>query len=135
MRYTGNILAVSRIPIPEVFQDSRHGQVAGIHIQIPLPFRLCAPEVNGHASPWFPGRKKSAAFRFWEGGVFYSTVLSLTISPSGEMVKMRRGSFLPLAAMAFFTAVSRPPQQGTSIRVSVMLAMVLFAKIAASFSL
>ena len=64
MRYTGNILAVSRIPIPEVFQDSRHGQVAGIHIQIPLPFRLCALGMNGHVSPGFRGVKKRR-LPFW----------------------------------------------------------------------
>ncbi len=67
--------------------------------------------------------------------LFYETYLSLTFSPSGEMVTIRRGIFLPLVAMAFFTATSRPPQQGTSIRVRVMLRMALPEIMAVSFSL
>ena len=60
----------------------------------------------------------------------YSNIL-----PSVEMVTTRQGINLPLICKAFFTACSIPPQQGTSIRTTVTLLMLLFAKISVSFSL
>lgn len=60
----------------------------------------------------------------------YSNIL-----PSVEMVTTRQGINLPLICKAFFTACSIPPQQGTSIRTTVTLLMLLFARISVSFSL
>lgn len=60
----------------------------------------------------------------------YSNIL-----PSVEMVTTRQGINLPLICKAFFTACSIPPQQGTSIRTTVTLLMLLFAIISVSFSL
>ena len=57
------------------------------------------------------------------------------IIPSVEMVTTRSGMSFPLASIAFLTAISSPPQQGTSIRTRVMDATSFALKIMASLSL
>lgn len=59
----------------------------------------------------------------------YSNIL-----PSVEIVTTLQGINFPLADKARLTAFSIPPQQGTSIRATVTLLMLLFARIAVSFS-
>lgn len=54
-------------------------------------------------------------------GAFYRRTVYFRILPSAEMVTTSFGMSFPLALMALLTAFSRPPQQGTSIRVTVML--------------
>ena len=55
--------------------------------------------------------------------------------PSTEMVATCQGMHLPLACMARCTAITSPPQQGTSMRTTVMLRMSFRRRISASFSL
>lgn len=57
------------------------------------------------------------------------------ISPFVDMVTTCHGINLPLFSKARFAAFSIPPQQGTSIRTTVTLFMLLFAIISVSFSL
>ena len=56
------------------------------------------------------------------------------IFPSADIVMTCHGITFPLAASALFTAFSIPPQQGTSIRATVILLISFFNKIPASFS-
>lgn len=53
--------------------------------------------------------------------------------PSVEMVTTFHAMNLPQAYSALFTAFSMPPQQGTSIRTTVMLRMLLLLRISVSF--
>ena len=55
-------------------------------------------------------------------------------SPLIPMVTTFSGISFPLAATACFTAYSRPPQHGTSIRVRVMLRIAFLANSSVSFS-
>ena len=57
------------------------------------------------------------------------------IFPSMEMVTTCHGINFPLVCSAFFAAISKPPQQGTSMRRMVTLWMSLLRKISVSFSL
>ena len=57
------------------------------------------------------------------------------IFPSMEMVTTCHGINFPLACSAFFAAISKPPQQGTSMRRMVTLWMSLLRRISVSFSL
>ena len=57
------------------------------------------------------------------------------IRPLVEMVTTCRGMAFPQRLRACLTAHSSPPQQGTSMRVRVMLRMLLRVKISVSFSL
>ena len=52
-----------------------------------------------------------------------------------EMVTTCHGMNFPLACSAFFAAISKPPQQGTSMRRMVTLWMSLLRRISESFSL
>ena len=51
-----------------------------------------------------------------------------------ETVTTSHGMSFPLAETARFTACSMPPQQGTSMRTTVMLRMSLLEKMAVNFS-
>ena len=57
------------------------------------------------------------------------------IFPSMEMVTTCHGMNFPLVCSAFFAAISKPPQQGTSMRRMVTLWMSLLRRISVSFSL
>ena len=65
--------------------------------------------------------------------ILISTYLSI-IFPSVEIIVTCHGIIFPLSISAFFTAFSRPPQQGTSIRTISTLLMSLFLIISVSFS-
>ena len=56
-----------------------------------------------------PGRERIA-------GIFESVFVYSKIFPSMEMVTTCHGMNFPLVCSAFFAAISKPPQQGTSIR-------------------
>ena len=56
------------------------------------------------------------------------------ILPSVDIVTTLQGINLPLVFSALVTAVSIPPQQGTSIRTTVTLFILLFDIISVSFS-
>ena len=56
------------------------------------------------------------------------------IVPSGEIMTVRSGSFLPLIRIASDTALTNPPQHGTCILTAVMLFISFPLIIAASFS-
>ena len=57
------------------------------------------------------------------------------ICPSMEIVTTRHGRNFPLACSAFFAAISKPPQQGTSMRTMVTSLISLFRMMSVSFSL
>ena len=61
--------------------------------------------------------------------------LQSRIFPSMEMVTTCHGMNFPLVCSAFFAAISKPPQQGTSMRRMVTLWMSLLRRISVSFSL
>ena len=69
---------------------------------------------------------------------FFSAIMypaQSRIFPSMLIVTTCHGMNFPLACSAFFAAISRPPQHGTSIRTMVTLWMSLFRMISVSFSL
>ena len=57
------------------------------------------------------------------------------IFPSMEMVTTCHGMNFPLVCSAFFAAISKPPQQGTSMRRMVTLWISLLRRISVSYSL
>ena len=67
----------------------------------------------------------------------YCLTIDYTLSrilPSVETITTSHGISFPLFSSAFFTACSIPPQQGTSIRTTVMLRMSLCFRISVSLS-
>ena len=79
----------------------------------------------------------SSRRRFIQSFLIYSfpPFIQSRIRPSTDSVTTCQGMIFPLACKAFFTASSSPPQQGTSIRTTVRLAMLLCRRIWVSFSL